>query len=81
MIQGELALAACEGEYEALKEIRSVCTNAPEPYSWGTYTDNSIEHAFLLTEFIKIQKQVCLTPSLSREYSVLTTNSQQTPKP
>lgn len=63
-MQNHLEQASCEGEYEALKEIRSICTHAPEPYGWGTYKENGIEHAFLLTEFIKIQKQICSPPSI-----------------
>lgn len=70
-MQGELAQPSCEGEYEALKEIHSVCTHAPAPYSWGKYTDNGIEHAFLLTEFIKIQKQVCRFPPFLHQDSTL----------
>ncbi|BCS19907.1 uncharacterized protein APUU_20339S [Aspergillus puulaauensis] len=75
VMQGDLAQPSCEGEYEALKEIRCVCTHAPAPYSWGKYTENGIEHAFLLTEFIKIQKQPADPSALASALATLHTQS------
>ncbi|KAL4916552.1 hypothetical protein BDW62DRAFT_185892 [Aspergillus aurantiobrunneus] len=57
VMQGDLAILTCKGEYEALKEINSICTHAPNPYSWGRYVENGVENAFLLVEFVKISKQ------------------------
>ncbi|KAL4968579.1 Fructosamine kinase-domain-containing protein [Aspergillus stella-maris] len=57
VMEGELGMLTCRGEYESLKDISSFCDHVPKPYAWGRYMENNTEYAFLLVEFLQIKKQ------------------------
>ncbi|KAJ5845170.1 hypothetical protein N7534_008839, partial [Penicillium rubens] len=58
ILEGELGMITCRGEYESLKSIYSVCAHTPAPVGWGRYTEDNIDYSFLLVEFLAFQKQV-----------------------
>lgn len=65
-------------ENTSLQAIYSVCSNTPEPHTWGNYSENGIEYSFLLTEFLRIQKQVSISTSEKNDYGTYYFVSSQT---
>ncbi|KAL4751310.1 hypothetical protein BDW72DRAFT_173823 [Aspergillus terricola var. indicus] len=71
VVEGELRMLTCRGEYESLKEISSFCDHVPEPYAWGRYMENNTEYSFLLVEYLQLQKQPADPHPLARALAAL----------
>ncbi|KAI9373786.1 Fructosamine kinase-domain-containing protein [Aspergillus egyptiacus] len=71
VVEGDLGMLTCRGEYESLKEISSFCDHVPEPYAWGRYMENNTEYSFLLVEFLQIQKQPAAPQPLAKALATL----------
>ncbi|KAF1998177.1 hypothetical protein P154DRAFT_439778, partial [Amniculicola lignicola CBS 123094] len=74
---GTTGSSLCEGEYESLKAIDSVCPGfVPKPYGWGKCKENGEDAYFLLEEFRELKTKPADPATLGKQLAELHQKSQ-----